>query len=58
MAAVVIDRETTAHVEEPHRGTESRQFHINLPGFLKRVLEHGDVVDLTADVEMEQPQIL
>jgi len=53
-AAVLIDAESTAHIQEPHRGPQSGQLHIDLPRLLESVLENGDVVDLAADVEVQQ----
>ena len=34
------------------------QFAVDLPGLLHGIFEHSDVVDLAADVEVQQPQIL
>ena len=57
-AAVVVDAKATTDVEIPHRGAKAVKFSIDLPGFLQGILQNGDVVDLAADVEVQQPQIV
>ena len=56
-AAVVVDPQAAADIEKAHRGTESCQFHVDLTGLLQGVLEDGDVIDLAADMEVQQAQI-
>ena len=34
------------------------QFSVDLPGFLQGILQNGDVIDLAADVEVQQLQIV
>ena len=53
-AAVVVDAQAAAHIQVAHGGAELGQLDIDLPRFLQGVLEHRDVVDLTAHVEVEQ----
>ena len=53
-AAVVIDAQAAAHIQEAHGGTELGQLDIDLPRFLEGVLQHRDVVDLAAHVEVKQ----
>ena len=57
-AAVVVDAEASANVEETHWGSEASEFDVDLSSLLQGVLQHGDVIDLTADVEMQQPKVL
>ena len=53
-AAVVIDAQAAAHIQVAHRRAELGQLDIDLARFLEGVLQHRDVVDLTAHVEVEQ----
>ena len=56
-AAVVVDAQAPADIEKAHGRPEPRQFDIDLPRFLERVFEYSDVVDLAADMEVQQAQI-
>ena len=55
VAPVVVDAETTAHIEKTHGSPEACQFDVDLPGLLKGILEYGDVVDLASDMKVKQP---
>ena len=54
MAPVVVDAETTSYIQETHRSAEARELNVDLPGFLKCILKHGNVVYLASDMEVEQ----
>ena len=56
-AAVVVDAQAAADIEKAHGRPEPRQFDIDLSRFLERIFEYGDVVDLAADMEVQQAQI-
>ena len=56
-AAVVVDAQAAPHVEIAHRRPQARQFGVDLASLLQGVFEHGDVVDLAADVEVQQAQL-
>ena len=53
-AAVVVNPKTTTDIEEPHRCSKSRQFDVDLASFLEGILEDGNVIDLTADMKVQQ----
>ena len=55
--AVVVDPQAAPHIQVAHRGAKTAQLHVELGGLLQGIFEHGDVIDLTAHVEMQQAQI-
>ena len=55
-AAVVVDAQAAADVEETHRESHALQFAIEAGGFDDRLLDRADVGDLGADVEMDEAE--
>ena len=52
-AAVVVDAQAPTHIQVAHGRPQFGELPVNLAGLLQRVLEHGDVVDLAAHVEVQ-----
>ena len=56
-AAVVVDAQAAAHIQVAHGRPQFGELPVDLAGLLQGVLEHGDVVDLAAYVEVQQAQL-